>query len=583
MALLSIRNLDVQYPAAGRLVPAVRGVNLSLGEREILGIVGESGSGKTVSCLSLMGLLGPRAEASGTVHFDGRDIDVADVVQERRRGQLPLAMIFQDATGGLNPIRTIGSQIAEVFVHRDGASQKAAWDKAVELLESVGIREPRERASSYPHQMSGGMNQRVMIAMALAASPRVLIADEPTTALDVTVQAQICKLLRLLVEREGLSIIFVSHDLDLVTSFCDRVAVMYRGTVVECETSEAIRREPKHAYTAALFAAIPGHRPPFSQLEEIPQNLDTSPAIAAAQLDLPKQDMTPRPPFYPAERPAMIEVSNVAYHFARRRWFSRSMHVTKAVDGISFSIPAGTTFGIIGESGCGKSTLASLLIGDREPQSGDISVGGHSMAELLAHGRQPYARRVQMVAQDHYGSMDRRQTVGPQIEEACRIHFPDRSAARRREDALRMLHAVGLGEAHYAKLPHQLSGGQRQRVAIARALIVEPDILICDEPTSALDVSIQAQVLNLLLRLQRELELTILLISHDIRVVAHMSHAIGVMRAGVMVEQGPAQEVLSNPRHAYSRSLFAAAPTSRRVENPMSLSGTEALLRDAVP
>lgn len=583
MALLSILGLDVRYPTAGRLVPAVRGVNLSLGEREILGIVGESGSGKTVSCLSLMGLLGPRAEASGKVHFDGRDIDVADVVGERRRGLLPLAMIFQDATGGLNPIRTVGSQIAEIFVHRDGASQNAALEKAVELLESVGIREPRERAFSYPHQMSGGMNQRVMIAMALAASPRVLIADEPTTALDVTVQAQICKLLRLLVEREGLSIIFVSHDLDLVTSFCDRVAVMYRGVVVECETSEAIRRAPKHPYTAALFAAIPGHRPPFSQLEEIPQNLDVAPAIAAAQLDLPKVDVKLRLTSEPVERPAMIEASEVAYHFAKRRWFTRSTHVTKAVDGVSFSVPAGTTFGIIGESGCGKSTLASLLIGDRAPQSGSIRVGGHSMAELLAHGRRAYARRVQMVAQDHYGSMDRRQTVGPQIEEACRIHFPDRPIARRREDALRMLKAVGLDEAHYAKLPHQLSGGQRQRVAIARALIVEPDILICDEPTSALDVSIQAQVLNLLLRLQRELDLTILLISHDIRVVAHMSHAIGVMRAGVMVEQGPAQEVLSNPRHAYSRSLFAAAPTSRRLESPVALSSTAPVLKDPVP
>lgn len=583
MALLSIRDLDVHYPAAGRLVPAVRGVNLSLGEREILGVVGESGSGKTVSCLSLMGLLGPRAEASGTVHFDGREIDVAAVVHERRQGRLPLAMIFQDATGGLNPIRTVGSQIAEIFVHRDGASQKTAWDKAVELLETVGIREPRERASSYPHQMSGGMNQRVMIAMALAASPRVLIADEPTTALDVTVQAQICKLLRLLVEREGLSIIFVSHDLDLVTSFCDRVAVMYRGAVVECDTSEAIRRAPRHPYTAALFAAIPGHRPPFSQLEEIPQNLDAPLSASPTQPDLRKVDVRPQLASEPAEQPAMIEVSDVAYHFAKRRWFSRSTHITKAVDGISFAVPAGTTFGIIGESGCGKSTLASLLIGDREPQSGGISVGGRSMKELLAHGRRAYARRVQMVAQDHYGSMDRRQTVGPQIEEACRIHFPERSGARRREDALRMLQAVGLGEAHYAKLPHQLSGGQRQRVAIARALIVEPDILICDEPTSALDVSIQAQVLNLLLRLQRELDLTILLISHDIRVVAHMSHAIGVMRAGVMVEQGPAQEVLSNPRHAYSRSLFAAAPTSRRASIPMSLPSTESLLKDAIP
>lgn len=582
MALLAIRDLEVQYPAAGRLVPAVRGVNLTLGEREILGVVGESGSGKTVSCLSLMGLLGPRAEASGTVHFDSRDIHVADVVEERRQGRLPLAMIFQDATGGLNPIRTIGSQIAEIFVHRDGASQDAALDKAVELLESVGIREPRERASNYPHQMSGGMNQRVMIAMALAASPRVLIADEPTTALDVTVQAQICKLLRLLVEREGLSIIFVSHDLDLVTSFCDRVAVMYRGEVVECETSEAIRRAPRHPYTAALFAAIPGHRPPFSQLEEIPQNLDVSPATTAAQPDLQKVNATPRLRPKPVERQPMIEVSDVAYHFTKRRWYSRSKHITRAVDGISFAVPPATTFGIIGESGCGKSTLASLLIGDRAPQHGSISVGGRSMSELLTQGRRAYARRVQMVAQDHYGSMDRRQTVGPQIAEACRIHFPERSAVRRREDTLRMLNAVGLSEAHYGKLPHQLSGGQRQRVAIARALIVEPDVLICDEPTSALDVSIQAQVLNLLLKLQRELDLTILLISHDIRVVAHMSHAIGVMRAGVMVEQGAAQDVLSCPKHDYTRSLFAAAPTSRRVEHPGSAPGSESLLEDAV-
>ncbi|RYE28072.1 MAG: ABC transporter ATP-binding protein, partial [Hyphomicrobiales bacterium] len=407
-------------------------------------------------------LLGPRAEATGTVHFDGRDIDVADVVHERRQGRLPLAMIFQDATGGLNPIRTIGSQIAEIFVHRDGASQNAALDKAVELLESVGIREPRERASSYPHQMSGGMNQRAMIAMALAASPRVLIADEPTTALDVTVQAQICKLLRLLVERDGLSIVFVSHDLDLVTSFCDRVAVMYRGEVVECETSEGIRRAPQHRYTAALFAAIPGHRPPFSQLEEIPQDLDV-PLLASAS----EPAATPLTEPLPKQQPAMIEVSDVAYHFTKRRWFSRSTHVTKAVDGISFAVPAGTTFGIIGESGCGKSTLASLLIGDREPQSGSIRVGGRSMTDLLAHGRRAYARRVQMVAQDHYGSMDRRQTVGPQIEEACRIHFPERSAVRRREDTVRMLEAVGLGEVQFAKLPHQLSGGQRQRVAIA--------------------------------------------------------------------------------------------------------------------
>lgn len=581
MALLSIRDLDVQYPAAGQLVPAVRGVNLSLAEREILGIVGESGSGKTVSCLSLMGLLGPRAEASGTVRFDGRDIDLAKVTRERRQGRLPLAMIFQDATGGLNPIRTIGSQIAEIFVHRDDASQKVAWDRAVELLDSVGIREPRERASSYPHQMSGGMNQRVMIAMALAASPRVLIADEPTTALDVTVQAQICKLLRLLVDRDGISIIFVSHDLDLVTSFCDKVAVMYRGSVVETATSEAIRRSPKHRYTSALFAAIPGHRPPFSELEEIPQDLDAPvPTLPAKPL---KPETGPRHILSaPAERPVAIEVANVVYHFTKRRLFSRSTHVTKAVDGISFSVPAGTTFGIIGESGCGKSTLASLLIGDREPQNGGISIGGRSMRELVAHGRRDYARRVQMVAQDHYGSLDRRQTIGLQIEEACRIHFPNRSATRRREDVLRMLKAVGLGEAHYAKLPHQLSGGQRQRVAIARALIVEPDILVCDEPTSALDVSIQAQVLNLLLRLQRELDLTILLISHDIRVVAHMSHAIGVMRSGVMVEQGRASEVLSNPQHAYSRSLFAAAPTSERANWSVPGNGDMLQLKDAI-
>jgi len=579
MALLSIRDLDVQYPVAGQLVPAVRGVNLSVGEREILGIVGESGSGKTVSCLSLMGLLGPRAEASGTVRYDGRDIDIANVTQERRQGRLPLAMIFQDPTGGLNPIRTIGSQIAEIFVHRDGASKKAAWEKAVELLDSVGIREPRERAASYPHQMSGGMNQRAMIAMALAASPRVLIADEPTTALDVTVQAQICKLLRTLVERDGISIIFVSHDLDLVTSFCDRVSVMYRGSVVETATSEAIRRSPKHRYTSALFAAIPGHRPPFSELEEIPQDLDAP--VSALPANPPEPQ--PRPvPSGRTDRPIAIKVEDAVYHFTKRRWFGRSTHVTKAVDGISFSVPAGTTFGIIGESGCGKSTLASLLIGDREPQAGNISIGGQSMRELLAHGRRDYARRVQMVAQDHYGSMDRRQTVGPQIEEACRIHFPDRSAAQRREDVIRMLQAVGLGEAHYAKFPHQLSGGQRQRVAIARALIVEPDILICDEPTSALDVSIQAQVLNLLLRLQRDLDLTILLISHDIRVVAHMSHAIGVMQAGVMVEQGPASEVLSNPQHPYSRSLFAAAPTSARANWSVPAHDHRLQLRDAI-
>ena len=641
--LLSIEDLRMEIKLRRATVHAIDGLSLTVDPGECLGIVGESGSGKTMTALSVMRLLPSGGEVvGGRIVVDGTDVAVLpESEMERVRGN-QIGMIFQDPLTSLNPTMTIGDQIAEsVRLHR-GASKQQALARAVEVLGLVGMPKPSERVSNYPHQLSGGMRQRVMIAMALACEPKLLIADEPTTALDDTIQKQILELIDSLRQRLGMAVILVTHDLGVIAGRADRVAVMYAERIVETAPTDVLFKSPRHPYTEALFEALPekaGAEEAVRRLYNIPgqppdltapppgckfaprcryarescvkdepgmTDLDGAhrfrcyyPVGSSAEVRDPSTPFVSEPPDLPAVerssaaatgaaangavvantalaggrggRPAadgtvdapLLTVSRLVKNFTVTAGavLQRKVGQVSAVADVSFAIPVGSTFGLVGESGCGKTTIGRLIVGLEKPNAGSIVLGGRDLASLPRRERRRQARQVQLMFQDSYASMDPRMRVSTILREPLVIQRDgDRAEQRRRMSAL--LDEVGLPAAAAERYPHEFSGGQRQRLGLARALMLRPGLIVADEPVSALDVSIQAQILNLMLDLQREHRLTYLFISHDLGVVRYMSDLIGVMYLGKMVEVGPAWHVYSAPIHPYTRGLIDTVPVA---------------------
>jgi peptide/nickel transport system ATP-binding protein len=636
--LLSIEDLRTEIKLRRATVHAIDGVSLTVDPGECLGIVGESGSGKTITALSIMRLLpSGGAVVGGRVVVDGVDVaTLPDDKMEKVRGNL-IGMIFQDPLTSLNPTMTIGDQIAEsVRLHR-GASKQAALERAVEVLGLVGMPKPSERVSNYPHQLSGGMRQRVMIAMALACDPKLLIADEPTTALDVTIQKQILELIDSLRQKLGMAVILVTHDLGVIAGRADRVAVMYAGRIVETAPTDVLFSRPRHPYTEALFEALPekaGDEEAVRRLYNIPgQPPDLTapppgckfaprcryarescvksepgltdlngahlfrcyyPVGSKEEVRDPATPFVSEPPHLPEVAPSpaavvpaangavvangvvadgaaadgavdapLLTVSRLVKNFTVTAGavLQRKVGQVSAVADVSFAVPVGSTFGLVGESGCGKTTIGRLIVGLEKPNSGSIVLGGRDLASLPRRERRRQARQVQLMFQDSYASMDPRMRVGTILREPLVIQREgDRADQRRRITAL--LDEVGLPAVATERYPHEFSGGQRQRLGLARALMLRPSLIVADEPVSALDVSIQAQILNLMLDLQREHQLTYVFISHDLSVVRYMSDVIGVMYLGKLVEVGPAWDVYSAPIHPYTRGLIDTVPVA---------------------
>jgi peptide/nickel transport system ATP-binding protein len=607
--VLEVRDLHVSFPSESGTVQAVRGLSYTLAPGEVLGIVGESGSGKSVSSLAVMGLLPSTARIKGSILFRGRELlGLGDREFSQLRGE-GISMVFQDPLSALTPVFTVGDQIAEaVRIHRDVGKDEAA-KKAVELLELVGIPNAGERARAFPHEFSGGMRQRVMIAMAIANDPDVIIADEPTTALDVTVQAQILEVFRTAQEATGAAMVMITHDLGMVAGFADRVMVMYAGRPVETGTVDNIFYRPRMPYTLGLLGSLPrldrGDRQPLTPVEGSPPSLvDLPPGCPFAPrcpmrlsvcLELePELDPTREPghraachrhpeieeqgltatDVFPAhiagdppvarqpreQRTAVLEVDGLVRRFPLTRGavFRRTVGTVHAVDGIDFDIREGETLGLVGESGCGKTTTINEILSLVRPQDGRIVVLGRDTKGLDRRGRADIRRYLSVVFQDPMASLDPRLPVADILAEPLRTQGvgKDERAARVRE----LLRLVGLGPEHASRYPTEFSGGQRQRICIARALALKPKLIVLDEPVSALDVSIRAGVINLLEELREKLSLSYLFVAHDLSVVRHIANRVAVMYLGRIVEVGDVDRVFEAPSHPYTQALLSAIP-----------------------
>ena len=599
--LLEVDGLHVEFITDGVWVSAVENVSFTVDAGETLALVGESGCGKTVSSLAIMRLI-PRSNgriSAGRVMFEDQDLlQLADDELRSVRGD-QIAMVFQEPMTSLNPAFTVGQQISlAVRAHRT-CSRSEAKARTLEVLDRVGIPDSARRLDDYPHTFSGGMRQRAMIAMALACEPKLLIADEPTTALDVTVQAQIIELLRSLRDETGMSVVFVTHDLGLVADLCDRVAVMYAGQVVEQAAVEHLFRRPRHPYTEGLLASMPQMATPGKRLTIIPGQVPPPGSIAAGcrfrsrcsyvippceddpiplvSLDdggsarcIRHEQLVLRPPVAaqgpeaavtaPPPREPLLDVRGLKKQFPVTSGVLRRVrgHV-RAVDGVDLSVGVGETLGLVGESGSGKSTVARLVLRLVDPSGGSVMIEGRDLAKLGGNDLRRAREHMQMVFQDPYSSLDPRATIGASVGEPLTIHRGLRGRARE-ERVAELLDLVGIGPHLVRRYPYEFSGGQRQRIAVARALALEPRLLVCDEPVSALDVSTQSQVINLLADLQERLGLAYLFIAHDLSVVRHISHRIAVMYLGRIVETGPASEVYLRPTHPYTEALLSAIP-----------------------
>ena len=525
--LLEITDLSVSFGRGAREVKAVRNASFDIGAAETVALVGESGSGKSVTALSAMRLLPyPLAwHSGGSIRFDGEEILTAPPARIRDLRGNRMTMIFQEPLTSLNPLHTVEKQIAETLILHKGMNRRRARDRVVELLHLVGLPEAESRLGALPHEFSGGQQQRVMIAMALANEPALLIADEPTTALDVTIQAQILKLLRDLQAELHMALLLITHDLGIVRQMAERVCVMTDGEIVEKGPVEQIFERPEHPYTRRLLASEPKGRP------------EPGPADAAAIIQ-----STDAKVWFPIKRGVL----------------RRTVDHIKAVDGITLTVRQGHTLGVVGESGSGKTTLGRALI-RLQRSEGAIVFEGRDLQGLSWKALRPLRRRMQIVFQDPFGSLSPRMSVGQIVEEGLKIHRLGGTADERRELIGRALEEVGLDPEVRDRYPHEFSGGQRQRVAIARALVLKPDFIVLDEPTSALDMSVQAQIVQLLRDLQKAHNLAYLFISHDLKVVRALAHDVLVMRHGKVVEQGPADQIFANPREPYTRALMAAA------------------------
>ncbi len=607
--LLEVSNLSLGFTAGGRTLAAVSGLSFAVAAGETYALLGESGCGKSASALALMRLLPAAGRIlGGDVCFEGRELFALPETEMRGVRGGGMAMIFQEPATSLNPVLTVGRQIGEVLARHAGLTGDAAQKRAEKLLAAVGIADPARRLNEYPFQLSGGMKQRVMIAVALAGNPRLLVADEPTTALDVTIQAQILDLLQDLQAEREMGMLLITHDLGVVARMAHRVGVMYAGELVEEAAAADFFATPRHPYTEALFAALPDLSRRGSRLQTIAGQVPTLAAMPAGCRFAPRcphawercrsespdwsvagdghrvrchllSEADRRSPVATvvAEAAAstvaasvaaepVLQVADLKVHFPIRRGIlQRTVGHVRAVDGVSLNLTAGRTLALVGESGCGKTTVGKAVLQLLAPTAGSVRLDGREIAGLSRRELRPLRRRMQMVFQDPFASLNPRLTVGEIIAEGMQALLGDarKSAAEMQAAIAALLAQVGLDAGAVDRYPHEFSGGQRQRIAIARALAVQPELLICDEPTSALDVSVQAQILNLLGELQASLGLAYLFITHNFAVVEHLAHEVAVMYLGRIVERGTVEDVLRQPQHPYTKALLSAVPSPK--------------------
>ena len=600
--MLQVTDLRLGFVAGKALLAAVNGVSFAVSAGETFALLGESGCGKSVTAQGIMRLLPPAGHVGGgSVRLAGEELLTLPEAEMRRLRGARMAMIFQEPATSLNPVMTVGDQIGEVLARHLGLRGEPARERMLELLRQVGIADPERRLGEYPFQFSGGMKQRVMIAIALAGEPELLIADEPTTALDVTVQAQILDLLAELQRLRGMAILLITHDLGVVARMAHRVGVMYAGELVEVASRDEFFTRPRHPYTQALFAALPDIARRGAALATIPGQV---PALAemppgcrfanrcehamalCREVSPPWRDaagahalrchwsgtaaapggegLAPGLGEQRQDSAAFLAVSDLKVHFPiRRGLLQRTVGHVRAVDGVSLAISAGRTLALVGESGCGKTTVGKALLQLVRPTAGSVRLGGSELVGLEGRALRAMRRHLQMVFQDPFASLNPRLRVGEIIAEGIGALGVERDAGRRMAAVAALLGQVGLPAEAAGRYPHEFSGGQRQRIAIARALAVQPELLVCDEPTSALDVSVQAQILNLLKGIQDELGVAYLFITHNFAVVQYLAHDVAVMYLGRIVERGTADEILRSPRHPYTRALLSAVPAPR--------------------
>ncbi|MFV0334056.1 MAG: ABC transporter ATP-binding protein [Tropicimonas sp.] len=572
--VLSVRDLAVTFPTEEGPRKLLHEVSFEVSAGETLAIVGESGSGKSITAMSIMRLIGGGDGAciDGSVRLDGQELlGLSETAMQSVRGN-KVAMIFQEPMTSLNPVMTIGAQISETLITHGMADRTSAREQAVALLEKVRIPAAAQRYDDYPSQMSGGMRQRVMIAMALACRPRLLIADEPTTALDVTIQAQILALIKLLQQEEQMGVLFITHDMGVVAEIADRTAVMNQGRIVEAGPTEQIFARPEEGYTRMLLASVPhlGSMAGIATPRRFPDIDPETGTVTSDGRDMPPLDAGGAP---------ILTVKNMVTRFEMRGGlFNRLKGRVHAVENISFNLRAGETLSLVGESGCGKSTSGRSILGLTGVDSGEIWLRGRDLTTLSLEEMRRERRHMQMIYQDPFASLDPRMTVGQAVAEPLQIHRIG-NAASRRDKVAGLLQKVGLPEDAAERFPHEFSGGQRQRICIARALALEPDFIVADESVSALDVSVKAQIINLMMDLQESLKLAYLFISHDMAVVERISHRVAIMYLGEIVEIGPREAIFSNPQHPYTRRLLAAVP----VPDPARRRKGAALRVDEIP
>jgi peptide/nickel transport system ATP-binding protein len=575
--VLSVRNLTTSFRVNDGWKTVIRNISFDVAPRETVAIVGESGSGKSVTSLSIMRLLQPSSsKIEGELLLNGRELLSLEEEQMRRVRGNGISMIFQEPMTSLNPIFPIGKQIAEALTVHTDITEADAKAEVIRLLDKVRIPNALSRFDEYPHQFSGGMRQRVMIAMALASRPKLLIADEPTTALDVTIQGQILDLIKTLQDEEGMSVLFITHDMGVVAEVADRTIVMYRGDAVETGETSDIFHHGQHPYTRALLSAVPrlgsmGGRKLPSRFPSI--DMKTGEQIPLADVS----DTVAR------EKRPVLEVKNLTTRFEiRSGLLSRRSGAVHAVENVSFDLYEGETLSIVGESGCGKSTTGRSVTKLITPASGSVTIDGHDVMKLSQASLRTMRRSIQMIFQDPYASLNPRMNIGDAVMEPFIQHCLG-TKGQAREKTVALLNKVGLSADMMKRFPHEFSGGQRQRIAIARALMLDPKVIVADEAVSALDVSIKAQVCNLLLDLQQSLNLAFLFISHDMAVVERVSHRVAVMYLGEIVEIGPRAAVFENPQHDYTRKLMAAVPvpdpTRRRVKRNMAVDELKSPIR----
>ncbi len=559
--LLSVKNLVVEFQTGEGITRAVNNISFDIPAGKTIGIVGESGSGKSVTSLAVMGLLQrPAARIpQGEVFFNGQDLLKFDESQMREIRGNQISMIFQEPMTSLNPVFKVADQIAETIRIHKSVSKKEAWDRAVDLMNQVGIPNPAQSAHKYPHEMSGGQKQRVMIAMAIACEPKLLIADEPTTALDVTIQKQVLDLLHKLQQQYQMSMMFITHDLGVIGDIADDVVVMYRSNVVEKNNADEIFTTAKHPYTKGLLACRPKLGANPRRLLTVSDFMDENGVekhISAERVVVFDKEQEKE-----KSSDILLEVKNLVTHFPiKGGLFGRTVDHFRAVNDVSFTLKKGKTLGLVGESGCGKTTLGRSILRLVEPGSGSISYGGKDITHIYAEELRLLRRKMQIIFQDPYSSLNPRMTISEILTEPLNIHGVGNSRAERLSMAKELFEKVGLKASQLNRYPHEFSGGQRQRISIARALMLRPEFVVCDESVSALDVSIQAQVLNLLLDLQEEFHLTYIFISHDLSVVNFIADEVGVMNGGKIIEMDKANNIYKNPKEAYTRALLSAIP-----------------------